>query len=133
MRLPAPRGFTLLELLVSMAIMAVLIGLLLPAVQKVRSAAAKISCSSRLRQIGLGMHQHQNDHNHLPQGTTPRGRSESYPYLAYTARLLPYIEQDNLWRQTEEAYRIRRSPYTTEHMAKEHVVTLFICPADDRL
>ena len=119
-------AFTLIELLVVIAIIAILIGLLLPAVQKVREAAARIQCSNNLKQLGLAVHGYHDANNGLPPQATWTVGSTFSGYSVH-ARILPYIEQDNLHARVN---------YTLGYASQADVcrtkVKLYRCPSDPK-
>src|SRR5689334_3060845 len=97
----APRGprpaFTLIELLVVIAIVAILIGLLVPAVQRVREAANRASCGNNLKQIGLALHHFENVNRKFPPGRLTGNTGDGEPsYSTWGIELLPFLEQVNL-------------------------------------
>jgi prepilin-type N-terminal cleavage/methylation domain-containing protein len=114
-------GFTLVELMVVIAIIGILISLLLPAIQAARSAARRAHCSNNLKQIGLAMHGHHDVHRALPPAISPRGDDSS----AFVA-ILPYLEQENLLRQ----YNPEKSPLDEENLQVVNTpLSTYVCPA----
>jgi prepilin-type N-terminal cleavage/methylation domain-containing protein len=140
------RGFTLVELLVVIAIIAILIGLLLPAVQKVREAANRTQCDNNIKQLCLAVHNFQDTYNVLPpaeamsqayaQVNYPGGPA-TYPYGPYVSvtgttgsifyYLLPFLEQGNIYQQS---YNGPIVPGGVSHNVGADVVKTFICPSD---
>lgn len=133
MRFLQRSAFTLIELLVVFAIIAALLGLLLPAVQKVRMTAARISCTNNLKQIGLALHNYHDTHGSLPPGITPPLKGEPFPHMGWLTRTLPFVEQQPLWNLTLTAYEEEPSyPYQLPHYGIMTPIKLFSCPADTR-
>jgi prepilin-type N-terminal cleavage/methylation domain-containing protein len=123
MRTPvvAPRGgFTLIELLVVMAIISILMGLLLPAVQKAREAGARASCLNNLRQIGLAIHQYELDFRKLP----PSRLSDIH--ATWAVFILPYLEQQVLYNRWDisQTYYLQNDP-----AARQTPVPIYFCPS----
>ncbi len=135
MRIKASRsGFTLIELLVVIAIIAILIGLLLPAVQKVRSAAARIQCTNNLKQQGIALHSYHDAMGYLPNGNSPYlGSASFYNSWTWMGYILPYIEQDNAFRQAETFARSGGvNWYSWYNPVLGYGMKVYTCPSDPR-
>src|SRR5947208_3219153 len=117
-------AFTLIELLVVVAIIAILIGMILPAVQKVREAANRAACQNNLKQMGLALHNYESATQTFPStGYFPAGApSNTWSALA---RLLPYVEGDNIYRMIDFS-----KPYSVQPNVSSLVIPLFRCPSD---
>ncbi len=127
-------GFSLVELLVVLMIVGVLFGLLAAAVQRAREAAARTRCANQLRQLGLAAHAYHTAMGALPAGVSSNVRQNPYPYVSWLNRLLTYLENEPLWKQTVDSYGVSRIPWTTPpHAGLDTVVSLFVCPSDGRI
>ncbi|HEY1378498.1 MAG TPA: DUF1559 domain-containing protein [Gemmataceae bacterium] len=128
------RAFTLLELLVVVAIMAVLVGLLLCAVQRVREAAARAKCQNAVRQLALGLHQFHDANGALPAGHRTLFNRDVLPFSGWTLSVLPYVEQQVLYEQARASYRKLPLPwFNPPHGGMSTVVPAFLCPSDYRV
>jgi prepilin-type N-terminal cleavage/methylation domain-containing protein/prepilin-type processing-associated H-X9-DG protein len=134
---PTRNAFTLVELLVVISIIAVLIGLLLSAVQRVRAASGRVDCLNRVKQLGLALAQHHDAKGSFPPGHVafppPAKLVGAMPFTGWTLRILPYLEQNDLYTEAVAAFATAPVPFPDPvHVHRKTVVPAFACPADPR-
>ena len=126
---PLHPGFTLIELLVVIAIIAILVGMLLPAIQTVRESAARTKCAHNLHEIGVALHNYHDSHNAFPPGYTAsapyfNGATDTTPGWGWAAYLLPYLDQQSLYNQLDLNQPVESST------AIQTFVQVYLCPSD---
>lgn len=127
------RGFTLIELLVVIAIIAILVALLVPAVQKVREAAARTTCRNNLKQLGLALHGYHDANKKLPPGYAMNVNAmgqETGPGWGWGAHILDYVDQSPLRSQINFGVDVTAASHATPRTQK---LAVFLCPSDDNI
>jgi prepilin-type N-terminal cleavage/methylation domain-containing protein/prepilin-type processing-associated H-X9-DG protein len=134
MKKHSPQGFTIIELMVVIAIIGILISLLLPAVQKVRESAARMTCSNNLKQIGIALHSYHDQRGTLPPGyvdgnTNPDSTPDNDlgPGWGWAAHILPYIEQENIWNQINFSKPVGMG---VNVQVSQTTIAIYQCPSD---
>lgn len=129
---PSIRGFTLVELLVTVGAIGILIGLLLPAVQAIRGAAARTACQNNMKQIGLALHHYHDLHGQLPPKTTVPFSGTPGEIFSWRVLILPQMGQDSLWRDAVAAATLSPLRSRLPESFRTTSVKSFICNADSR-
>ena len=131
----ARRGFTLVELLVVMAVIGILVSMLLPAVQRAREAARKTQCENRLKNIGIALHNYYGMHDVLPAGLfeaqSPRGSAWDRPAWSWSVTLLPHLEQSALYNKLGPGKNTLAQICVTNLKLVQTNLHILNCPSDD--
>lgn len=126
-------GFTLVELLVAIAIIGILIALLLPGVQAAREAARRTHCTNNLKQVGLGLLNHHDANKRMPPGSVMplyNGANNTFERRAWFEALLPFIEEQSLFDELKKNYKLPLPTYTCYRAGAEKVVASMTCPSE---
>ncbi len=125
-----PKAFTLVELLVVVAIIGIIVGITLPAVQRVRESARQVVCSNQVRQLSIGLLNLESSHGRLPSGVTSE-TAKPYGRMTWLVRSLPFIEQQAVWQNTIRDYQLQPSPFF--HPGLLLPIPAFACPSDSNV
>ena len=122
-------GFTLIELLMVILMIGLLLALLVPAVQAARESGRRTACTNNLRQVGFALQHHQ-----TAQLVFPPGVSTKPAWQAWCARLLPYLEKNDVWESTRQNYQRQPDPFRpVPHAGLSTTLAIYGCPSDDRV
>lgn len=123
-----------MELLVAIGVIGILLGILVPAVQKVRAAANQASCQNKIKQLALALNLFHDANNFLPPGHRSQKNTMGIPFTGWTLSVLPFAEQEAMYNQALQDYLSNKPPLVfTSHSPFSKVMQLFVCPNDDRI
>lgn len=129
-----PLAFTLVEVLVILAIVVTLFGLTCSAVMRAREAARRAACRNNLRQIGIALGAYESTHTRLPTGVSYANGVHPHPFMSWLTRILPFVGQEGLWERTLGAFEMRRRfKRVPPHIGFTTLMALYTCPNDGRV
>jgi len=115
------------------AILGIVVALVFPAIQRVRSAAEQVSCRNNLRQLGIGLNLYHINNKRLPPGCSLTSNDHRFPYMSWCVRIMPYVERESIWQAAVDAYKSDSNFLSfPPHLSAWEPVPLLICPSDGR-